>query len=116
MGEVERVSLKKVYVGRVALLGFIFGLFLSVILSIVSVLVVSTGMVYVNPNYTLFDVQGNAAFYLGLCIFIVCATFFTGVFLGLISAIYNFIVRIGLDMHVGLLAMGPDAKPNTGVN
>lgn len=110
MGEVERISLRKIYVGRAALSGLLFGLLLGVVFVLFFMGLFAANAV--NPeNLGLTSSLPNSnMFYLYVLIFIpIFALSFCFIF-ALFALIYNVVVAMKGELHLGLAEMD-DVKP-----
>lgn len=111
MAEVERVRLKKIYVGRAALFGSGYGLILGMIFGIISVVIAITslsGQVVLGIEFGS-DILIGASIALGFAVLI--GTIISSVIsFVILAAVYNLVSKFKLMIDVEFMEYEPIAK------
>jgi hypothetical protein len=111
MERVERIEVRKFYVGRAALFGLLYGLLFGVIFGVVFFLSVLIGDVSLTQSV------GNVGVGLGLIVsfgIVIFSAIWISVIMVVSALLYNIIVKMGGAIHLGLAEFDIERVSNQG--
>ena|SRR3989338_9923012 len=110
MTQMERIEIKKIFVGRAAMFGLFYGLVLGIIVGIFFFIVTSFAVDFLN-NISVPGATGNIpsttggilfASFILIVIYTLGSCFGSAVF----ALLYNLVAKMGFSIHLGLAELG----------